>query len=302
MSSGVMTPGLVAFFSVLAVLFAFYAVLAPNNPKLSTKLGNSPINSDNPTGLFEKWIRPAIHNFLPQSPISLTEYAQRNNGIKALLARSGNPWRVTPEEYVILRVLSGGAGLVILLFLVTIKDLPIPYIPAMFIGLALGQFIPKVLLDSAWGKRKKGINRTLPEALDLLRICMNAGQNFSNALIQTVTLLPPGVVKEELGRVILEQAAGKSLGTSLDSFYVRCPTEEVEAFVRIINQSEATGSDIATTLARQSDDTRSSYERKIDIRAQKLQTTLFLPIIALFLPVLLLLIFGPAMSSLTGSL
>lgn len=296
-----MSPGLIAFFAIIAILLASYAIFAPENNNFTTNIDGETVPLTNPNGLFEKWVRPAIHNFLPHSPDSLTEYAHNSEGIQGLLARSGNPWRITAEEYIVFRVLAGGVGALFLLFLTTTHYISIPHIASLFLGLVVGQLIPKILLDSKWSKRKREVTRTLPEALDLLRICMNAGQNFSNALIQTVALIPPGVTQEELRRVVAEVSAGRRLTTALRAFSTRCPTEGVEAFVRAIEQSEASGSDIATTLSYQSDETRASYERAVEVRAQKLQTTLFLPIIAFLLPVLMILIFGPAMSSIGGA-
>ena len=294
-----MTPGLIAFCAIISILLACYAIFVPQNKNIKTDFNNP--NKSNPDGLFEKWIRPILHNVLPSTPSSVTEYAQNSEGISGLLARSGNPWKITPEEYVVFRIIAGAFGSLLLLFMVVSHYISLPHIVAMVLGLGIGQLIPKVLLDSKWSKRKKEITRTLPEALDLLRICMNAGQNFQNALIQTVALIPPGVTKEELRRVVAEVGVGKRLTLALASFAIRCPTESVEAFVRAIEQSETSGSDIALTLAYQSDDIRDDYERKVEEKAQKLQTTLFLPIIALLLPVLLILIFGPAMSAITGS-
>jgi tight adherence protein C len=295
-----MTPGLAAFFTVMAVLLGSYAIFAPRNQRpestqLGAKLGDE-------VGLFEKWVRPTIQNVMAQSPMSLTEYAQRNEGVKSLLARSGNPWRISPEEYVIFRVLAGITTGLFLLFFSSLGYLSAPPILSMFVGIAAGQLIPKALLDSKWSARRKSLNRTLPDALDLLRICMNSGMNFTNALIQTVSLAPPGVTREELARVIAEVGAGRSLNVALTSLATRCPTEGIEAFARAIIQAQDSGSDIASTLSYQSDETRASYERAVEIRSQKLQTTLFLPIIGLFIPSLMILIFGPTLSSITTSL
>lgn len=293
------TPGLAAFFTVMAVVIGSYAIFAPHNPKADdVKLGVGPGEE---AGLFEKWVRPTIQNVMAQSPMSLTEYAQKNEGVKGLLARSGNPWRISPEEYVIFRVLAGITTGLALLFLSSLGYISVSPILAMLVGVAAGQLIPKALLDGKWGARRKSLTRTLPDALDLLRICMNSGMNFNNALIQTVSLAPPGVTREELARVVAEIGAGRTINVALTSLATRCPTEGIEAFARAIIQAQDSGSDIASTLSYQSDETRASYERSVEVRSQKLQTTLFLPIIGLFIPALMILIFGPALSSITTS-
>lgn len=323
-----MTPGLVAFFVLIALLLAFYALIAPTNKSVTytnvrkatpkkiapfggdidenfdeePPFGSQDLSVDKDTGLFERFIRPAIRNFLPQTPAALTEYAKHNRGIEALLAKTGNPWRTTPEEYVGLRVLSVIAGVSLAVFLTIFKLFPFPLYIAVPFGLAFGFILPSALLSMKWSARRRDLRANLPEALDLLRICMNSGQNFPNALKQTVELLPPGTTKDELARMSAELSAGRTLYDALSSLAFRCPTDGIEAFTRIIQQATETGTDISQTLAYQSDEIRAEYERIIETRAQKLQTTLFFPIILLLLPALMIFLFGPALSALGTAL
>lgn len=297
-----MTPGLVAFFVVVALLSAFYALFAPTNPNTTT-YEDTPGNQEPETvGVFNQWVRPAVRNFLPQTPLALTEYAKNNEGVAALLARTGNPWKVSPEEYVVVRVLSVIAGTALLTTASVIGLFPsnIPLIASMALGAFLGYIFPKALLDMRWAKRRREIITTLPEALDLLRICMNAGYSFPNALRTTVELLPPGTTKDELSRASSELAAGRTLNETLASFAYRCPTDGAEAFVRAISQATATGTDISGTLAYQSEETRAELERIVETRSAKLQTTLFFPIILFLLPSLMIVMFGPAISQLAN--
>ena len=302
-----MTPGLIAFFVVLAVLSAAYAILAPTHTNNTGGAGKLDGTFGEPAeekveSLFDKLVRPAIVNILPQTPKSLTDYARKNQGIRVLLAKTGNPWRVTPEEYVVVRLLAVVAGMMVMLFLTVVGYAPIPLMYSLPFGAFLGYIAPKSILDSAWAKRRRELSERLPEALDLLRICMNAGYNFQNALNQTVELLPQGETRTELSRVVAELRAGRTIVQALDGFARRCPTDGVEAFTRAINQAQATGVDIATTLSYQSEESRADYERAIEVKAQKLQSTLFLPLIGFFLPTLLIIIFGPAFVTLMGAL
>ena len=293
-----MTQGLVAFFVALTVLSTFYAVFAPNNKKVLRSL--PAIEIDDPSW-FDKWIRPAVRNFLPQAPLALTRYARKNGNVAAVLARSGNPWRVTPEEYMILRVLATIAGIIFGLFVSTLGYITIDPIMVAGFGALVGFIAPQALLSSEWGKRRRDLDTTLPEALDMLRIALDAGYNFNNAIQQTIELLPQGPTRTELARVNNELKAGRTLNAALTGFSYRCPTDGVEAFVRVIAQAQATGVDIASTLAFQADEARAGYERQVDVKAQKMQTTLFFPIIGLLLPVLVILMFAPSVANLQGA-
>jgi tight adherence protein C len=294
-----MSVGLVAFFVVLSVLIAFYAVLAPQKNFRINKV----IDGGEPeSGFFNKWVRPAIRNFLPQTPLALTQYARKNGQIAGLLSRAGNPWRVTPEEYVAVRILSVIFAVMIFLFAAVVGYLQVPLIASVGFGLLIGTLMPEQLLKSKWNKRKRDLESTLPEALDILRICMNAGYNFSNGLEETVQLLPKGATKGELSRVASELRAGRTTEQALQGLANRCPTDGVESFVRVISQAQATGVDIASTLSYQADEARADYERQVDVKAQKMQTTLFFPIIGLLLPVLMVIMFAPSVSTLQDAL
>ena len=295
-----MSAGLIAFFAILSVLLAFYAVVTPRNTKITSPTSEAVPLTGEPQGPFERVFRPLIRNFLPQTPMALTEHAQKSDSIHRLLAKTGNPWKLSPEEYVGMRVLSMIAGMVLLIAATVLGVFPIPILAGGALGGFLGFMAPQALISGYWGKRRRDIASTLPEALDLLRICMNAGNNFTNALKQTVDMLPPGATRLELQRVSAEIDAGRTLDDALEGLAYRCPTDQVEAFTRSISQANATGSDISSTLAHQAGEARADQERIVETKAQRTQTTLFLPIILFLLPALLVLIFAPSLSSVGG--
>ena len=295
-----MTPGIVAFFTIIAVLLAFYAAFAPRR-RVVTPLGAE--NPDDttttePTGLFDKYVRPAVWNFLPTAPPSLAKYAYTSPGIASLLRRSGNPWKVTPEEFLIVRLLSAAAISTVGSALTAFGLVPLNPVLGFLLGAAIGYLLPQSLLAGEWSKRRRDLSRTLPEALDLLRICLNAGYNFTNALSQVIHLIPEGPTRSELSRVVADLQTGRTITQAMDDFANRAPLDQVEAFVSAVGIAQSMGTDMGSTLAGQANEARAQYERKIEQRAQKLQTTLFLPIIGMFLPALVILIFAPSVSDL----
>lgn len=294
-----MTPGIAAFFAILAVLTGSYAALAPTR-KITLNADDEYLIDTETPGLFNKWVRPAIQNFLPVAPSFLIAHARGSGPVASLLIRSGNPWRLRPEEYVVLRVISAAALAAVGSVLSVLAVIPVSPLIGFLGGIAMGWFLPAALLGSAWSTRKKAMIRTLPEALDLLRICFNAGLTFTNALAQVIVLLPDGPARTELTRVQADLNAGRTVNQAMEDFAVRMPTEQVESFVRAVAISQDMGTDMAATLASQADEARLQYERNVDVKAQKLQTNLFIPIILLFLPALLILIFGPSITSLAG--
>lgn len=293
-----MSPGLVAFFTFLAVLTACYAAFAPAR-KITVNEETDTVKKER-HGLFDKWIRPAVRNLMPLAPQSVSKYAEGSSATQNLLIRSGNPWNVTAEEFIIVRIIAAFLGAAALAAYSAVGFFPLPPVLSFLGGAVLGWVIPGQMLSFKWSAAKKDLQRTLPEALDLLRICLNAGLSFSNALTQVVVLLPPGATKREMTRVVSDLRAGRTLEQAMRDFSNRMPLEQVDSFTRAVIVSQSMGTDMVATLSGQATEARNKYERAVDVKAQKLQTTLFLPIIAFFMPALLLLIFAPGLAQLAN--
>lgn len=297
-----MSIGLVAFLFGMAVFLAVYGFRPPTTltrNDLDTDLvGVVPVDP-NDSGLFNRIVRPAVRNILPQTPLAAQLKARDSNKTIELLVRSGNPWNIQPEEFFGIRVLGGIVGFFLTLILTLMGMLPdaLPNYAWMAAGTALGMHVPKVLLDGHKGRRLKEARRGLPESLDLLVITLTSGMNFSPALAEVVDRLPQGVIKDELTRVSQDLRSGKTLSRALTDFARRAPSEEVESFAKSVVMSEKLGADMTETLKSQAAAARQSYEASLDEKIGKLPTTLFFPILGLMLPALFVVILAPAFAS-----
>lgn len=303
-AESVWTPGLVAFLFGLAAFLAIYAMFAPVNEISDEDAYGGVLDELNPVdpnakqSSFDRLIRPVIRNVLPQTPMSALVAARNNTKIHELLVRSGNPWNLRPEEFVGVRIIGAAVGFLLLLWLSVNQMLTmIPVWAAMALGIYMGQLAPKSLLSSKKGARQKGAQKGLPEALDLLRITMNAGQTLQPAITEVSLRIPEGIIKDELLRVSDDLRSGKPLQRALEDFARRAPSDEVEAFCRSVMQAERLGSDVTDTLAAQSAAARSAFEALIDKKTAQLQTTLMFPIMLFMLPALMIAILAPAISS-----
>lgn len=298
-----MTIGMTALLAGLTVFAVVYAIWAPVQTLARSELDTDQVGAvpvdPNASGLFERLVRPAVRNLLPQTPLSAQLKARNSHKTIELLVRSGNPWNIQPEEFFGIRLLAAIVGFLAALLLSVMEMLPamLPMAGWLGVGLLMGYYVPKVLLDGAKGRRLKEARRGLPEALDLLVITLNAGMNFTPALTEVVHRLPEGVVREELTRVSADLRAGKNLQRALLDFARRAPSEEVESFAKAIVVSEKLGADVTETLKAQADSARASYEAVLDEKIGKLPTTLFFPILGLMLPALFIVILGPAFAN-----
>jgi tight adherence protein C len=308
--SGIQSVGFVAFLFAIAAFLVVYAMMAPVNEYRQEDFSNESWGevragaSAADSGIFDRFVRPAVRNFLPQTPMAALVKARNNSKVQELLVRSGNPWNIQPEEFFGVQFVSGAAGFAAALLLVWMEILPaaVPFAAWLAVGAVGGAFLPKVLLDKERGKRRKQAQRGLPEALDLIVITLNSGMNFTPALAEVVKRLPEGLVKDELGRVSLDLRAGRTLERALLDFARRAPSDEVESFCKSVVQAERLGADVAETLTDQAETARQSYEALLDEKIGKLPTTLFFPILGLMLPALFIMILAPAFSSINGAL
>lgn len=298
-----LSVNMIAFLFGVAVFLAAYALLAPSRAGeadtiVADVFGEDAVVSAEAGGLFDRYIRPALRNFLPQTPMAARIKARNSSKIVELLVQSGNPWNLQPEEFYGVRLLFSAAGFFVALLgsvIGFLSMLPMPF--ALLIGTAIGYFVPKVIHDRHRGKRVKEASRGLPEALDLLVITLNSGMNLTPALAEVVERIPDGIIKVELRRVSQDLETGKSLSTALTDFARRCPSPQVESFCGSVLQGERLGSDISSTLSAQSEAAREAYEYMLDEKIGKLPTTLYFPILAFCVPALFIVIMAPAFSS-----
>lgn len=304
---------LVVFLIGLATFLAFYAMFAPihqiaeDDPyeQLIKGKKSSPQSDPDedeelpaPGSTFDRILMPMVRNLLPQTPMGALVRARESTWIRELLVRSGNPWNIRPEEFLGVQLVSAGLGFFLGLFMVTQKLIPdMPQWSLMLIGAGLGAYLPYMMLSSKRAKRQRGARRGLPEALDLLRITMKAGQTFDPALEEVSVRLPDGIVREELGRVVADRRSGTTTAKALASLARRSPTPEVESFCRAVQRAQRIGADLTETLQLQSEAARAAYEAAINKKIASIETKIMIAIMVTMLPALFLAILAPAFVS-----
>lgn len=306
-----MTIGLIATMVFFAVFFAVYGIKAPRkavrtSPGAADTFNDAAIfSSTGDQSWFDRFVRPMLRNFLPQSPLSNQLSTEEHGKIAGLLLRSGNPWNIRPEEYRGAQYLFATVGLFAAIVLVALDNWfeLIPVIPSFLFLVILpgmGYVIPFSAHNSAREERSKEVQTQLPEALDLLVVSLSSGQNFEPALAQVTPKMPDGLLKEEFTRVNKELNAGLSLHDSLTGFARRASSDESEGFAKAVLQAQKLGSDVTETLKAQSRATRAAYEARLEKKIASLSSRMFIFLIPTMLPSILVIFLGPSMSQFTG--
>lgn len=164
------------------------------------------------------------------------------------------------------------------------------------IALGLGFLAPDFWLGNRISARQARIRRGLPDVLDLLVICIEAGLSLDQSVARTaeeLTMAQPAIC-DELDLVVLEQRAGLPRADAWRHFAERTNVDSVRNLVSVLVQSEKFGTSIAKTLRVHSDTLRTQRRQQVEEQAAKTTVKLVFPLVLFIFPSLFLVTLGPA--------
>ncbi len=189
------------------------------------------------------------------------------------------------------------AVLFISIRLLIAKPMPSLYLTLLTVVFALASFhLPNLWLQMRIAKRKDMIQAGLPDALDLMVVCVVAGTGLDAAInrVAEEMELSNKPVGQEFKLLSLELRAGKSRQDALRNLALRTGLEDVSSLVTLLIQTEKFGTSIAQALRIHSDSMRTKRFQKAEEVAAKLPVKLIFPLILFILPSLFVVILGPA--------
>lgn len=157
----------------------------------------------------------------------------------------------------------------------------------------VGYFLPDVLALNAGLKRTEDIRTSLPDALDLLDLCVESGLSLQAAMAR-VAEVQQGPVAEECARVLQEMRLGVSRRDALNALVDRSTQNDLRQLVAAILQAESLGIPVAGVLREQAREMRSRRSARAREAAQKVPVKILAPLMLCFLPGLFIIILGPA--------
>ncbi len=163
------------------------------------------------------------------------------------------------------------------------------------LGSTVGFVLPGVLLQMMIRRRKEQITDTLPDALDLLVVCVEAGLGLNAAFVKITEefRLSGPALSEEFDIVNREMVAGKPRQDALRSLSERTAVEDVKSLVAMLVQTEKLGTSLAQSLRVHSDSLRTRRRQKAEEAAAKTTIKLVFPLVFLLFPALFIVILGP---------
>ncbi|MBI2761640.1 MAG: type II secretion system F family protein [Chloroflexi bacterium] len=246
--------------------------------------------TDKEPGFMERVLRPvfgsslrAVRMILPPSMLERLQWRLTVAGDPVTLTAMLTIWAVA------------AFGLPALYFLTIISGGKIEQMQLLLMGsmMALGAFLPHLWLKRRTDQRKKTILKRLPDAIDLLVTCVEAGLGIDAALGQVAEKIG-GPISQELRRTLREMAVGSSRRDALKALAERTQVPDVKAFVNALIQAEEMGVSLATVIRIQADQMRTRRRQRAEEQAHKAPVKITIPLVLFIFPTIMVVILGPA--------
>ncbi len=208
---------------------------------------------------------------------------------------AGNPNNWTPSEFFGVRLVAGVAlgGLIFLVLAIANVEW-LPRLGFTVVFAALGFMLPALWLGQKIRSRKQSVIRSLPDALDLLTICVEAGLGFDQSM-QKVAEKWDDDLSRAFARVLHEIRLGKSRREALRDLANRLDVSDVTSFVAAVIQAEQLGVSIAKVLRIQSDQLRVRRRQRAEEKAHQAPVKMLFPMVFLIFPAIWIVLLGPAL-------
>jgi len=183
--------------------------------------------------------------------------------------------------------------LLVLFFISIFLNVPTTLKMILLVLVPVSYMFPDYYLKSKTAKRQELIRKSLPNALDLLTISVEAGLGFDMALYKVAENIK-GVLGEEFKRVIKEMEIGLSRKDALRNLTKRTDVADLNTFILSIIQADIFGISTGKVLRIQSNEMRIKRRQAAEEKGMKAPVKLVFPTILFLLPALMIIVIGPA--------
>lgn len=254
-----------------------------------TAADDEEVNLELPFG--ERVLRPTIEGF--SRTISSVLPASVLADIQKQLVMAGNPMSLQSflTFWAVFFAMFTGVGLLMFVALPNSLILQKAIFVLMFSG--VGWIFPRMYLKGKVKARQKRVLKALPDAMDLITTCVEAGLGLDAALAR-VAEKSEGPLAEELSRMLRDVAMGKLRREAMTELEARIGVEELTSFINSVIQAEQLGVGIAQVLRVQSDQLRTRRRQRAEQAAHEAPIKMLFPLVLFIFPAFLAVILGPA--------
>ncbi len=287
---------LVAITAAVAMIYSVVATERGAARRLQRRLAPSP---DLPDLARRARMETLAKGLSPLAKLAAPSREGETSALSVKLAQSGHRAPYALQIFLASKVVLAVLGPVLVLWIDSRH--PLKMLPLMAIGAAaIGMFLPNGWLERAIRLRQRAIEEGLPDVLDLLVTCVEAGLGLDIAVqrVSREVALAHPQLSEELTLTFLEVKAGARRSEAFGRLAARTGVHDVKTLVATLNQTELFGTSVATALRVQADGLRMQRMQGAEERAAVLSAKMTFPLVICFLPAFLVVILGPAMVNL----
>lgn len=224
--------------------------------------------------------------FTPQETLNKTQ---------RLINLAGNPSGITPSILWVMRFAAAiGLGFLLLLVFRITGQKSLFVILGGVGGAVFGFVMPAMWLQSKVTRRQDQIIKTLPDALDLMSICVEAGLGFDQAMSKVHEKWDENELALAFGRVIREIQLGKTRREALRNMADNIDVADITTFTGAIIQADQLGVSISKVLKIQADQMRIKRRQRAQEKAQQAPVKMMIPMVIFIFPTIWMVLLGPA--------
>ena len=305
MNAAQLTFLLLVFAIVCALAWLAMALFAPEalRARLRRSVGKSETTQLESNG----WVEKVAKVSQPLTKLSIPEEGWEKSTLRTRFMNAG--WRnpVAPTLFFASKTALALLGPAIVGTLVALSVIVLSGGKLMFLLLlsaTVGYYSPNMALHRLASRRKREIFETLPDALDLLTVCVEAGLSLERAFVKVAgeIHIKSVTLAQELQIVLMEMRAGFTKEKALRNFALRSGVDDVDTLVAMLIQSERFGTSVGDSLRVYSENLRNKRRTMAEECAAKIGLKLLFPLIFCIFPTLLMVLLGPAAMQLSRTL
>lgn len=206
--------------------------------------------------------------------------------------QTGRQGGLSPRDYLGLKLLSA-IVIPLLVYLLLGRSSNLQTFALAAYAAVIAWRLPDMQLERIIRQRHALLEKSFPDALDLLTVSVEAGLGFDGAVAK-VAEKSEGPVAEEFKRLLQEMRMGKLRKDALRDFSLRCGVEDIMIFTSTVIQAEQLGLNISGTLKTQAEQMRRKRRQRAEEKAMKVPVKMLIPMVIFIFPTIFIVLLGPA--------
>jgi len=253
------------------------------------------------------WVERVAKIAQPFTRPSLPEEGWEKSTLRTLFMNAGWRSRTAPTLYFAAKTVLALSMPAVSAFGLAMAGMHLPgqsFMLLLLVTATCGYYLPNVVLAKIAQRRRREVFETIPDALDLLTVCVEAGLSLERALTKVAgeIHIKSVVLAQELQLVLMEMRTGFSREKALRNLALRTGVEDVDTLVAMLIQSERFGTSMGTSLRVHSDNLRTKRRLMAEEAAAKIALKLMFPLIFCIFPTVLMVLMGPAVIQIVRTL